>query len=61
MIDMKIAKIVEERGENNNYYYMLTLNKFQSTSISGHPDIEEDERIAEQFISKIDTIDGLWN
>lgn len=54
-----IKGIVAARGAVNRFY-MLTLNKFQSTSYS-HPDVEEDERIAKQFISKIDSIPGLWN
>jgi hypothetical protein len=38
---------------------MLTLNEFISTTF-GHPDIAEDERIANQFISKINSIPGIW-
>ncbi len=54
-----IANIVEESGAADNYY-MLTLNKFTSTSYS-HPDVEEDRRIADQFIAKINTIPNVWN
>ena len=54
-----IKELVAERGAANRFY-MLTINKFQSLSFS-HPDIAEDERIAKQFISKIDSIPGLWS
>ena len=46
------------RGENNKYY-MLVLDKFQSVNL-GHPDIAEDERIANQIIDKINSIPFVW-
>lgn len=54
-----IKGIVDEKGAQNKFY-MLTLNKFTSTSYS-HPDVAEDERIANQFIAKIDSIPGIWD
>ena len=47
------------RGEANKYY-MLVLDNFKTTSL-GHPDIAEDERIAEQVIEKINSIPFVWN
>ena len=46
-------------GEANKCY-MLELNKFTSTSF-GHPDVAEDQRIANQIIEKLDSIKGLWD
>ena len=54
-----IKDIVSEKGEENKYY-MLELNKFASTNLS-HPDIAEDQRIANQVIQKIDSIKNIWN
>lgn len=53
-----INSIVSERGAENDYY-MLTLNPFTSSTL-GHPDVEEDARIAEQFINKINSIENVW-
>lgn len=47
------------RGEENKCY-MLELDKFTSTSF-GHPDVAEDQRIANQIIEKLDSIKDLWN
>ena len=47
-----------ERGEENGYY-MLVLNKFTTSSME-HPDIAEDERIANKLIEKIDSIPDVW-
>lgn len=49
----------EERGEKNKYH-MLVLNNFTSINL-GHPDIAEDNRIAQQIINKIESIDGIWD
>lgn len=56
-----ISKIVysNERGEDNKYY-MLVLDDFTSINL-GHPDIAEDNRIAQQVIEKIDSIEGAWD
>ena len=56
-----IAEVVngEGRGEKEGFY-MLSLNTF-TTSFLGHPDIAEDERIANQIIEKIDSIPGVWD
>lgn len=49
----------DTRGEENKCY-MLELDKFTSTSF-GHPDVAEDQRIANQIIEKLDSIKDLWN
>lgn len=56
-----ISEVVndETRGEKNKFY-MLELDKFTSTNV-GHPDIAEDQRIANQIIEKIDSIKDVWN
>ena len=55
----EISGIVNNLGEKNRCY-MLTLDRFKSTSY-GHPDIAEDRRIADQFIAKIDSIADVWS
>ena len=54
-----IKSVVAEKGEENKCY-MLELDKFTTTSL-GHPDIAEDERIANQIIAKIDSIKNVWD
>ncbi|MBE7012380.1 MAG: hypothetical protein E7415_06880 [Ruminococcaceae bacterium] len=54
-----IESVVADRGEDNKCY-MLELDKFTTTSL-GHPDIAEDQRIANQIIAKIDSIKTVWN
>lgn len=54
-----IKSVVADKGEDNKYY-MLELDKFTTTSL-GHPDIAEDQRIANQIIAKIDSIKTVWN
>ncbi len=55
-----IKKLVEDetRGEANGFYFM-TLKRFATTS-HGHPDVTEGERIAQQLITKIDSIPNVW-
>jgi len=56
-----IKSVVDDatRGEKNKCY-MLELDKFKSTSF-GHPDVAEDQRIANQIIEKLDSIKDLWD
>lgn len=54
-----IKSVVADKGEDNKYY-MLELDKFTTTNL-GHPDIKEDQRIANQMIAKIDSIKTVWN
>ncbi len=48
----------EGRGEENGFY-TLCLKPFATIS-HGHPDIQEDERIANQVIAKIESIPNVW-
>ena len=54
-----IKSVVDNAGGGQNKYYMLVLNPFTTKSYD-HPDIAEDERIAEQIIAKVDSIPDVW-
>lgn len=56
-----IKEVVEGDGYGaENKYHMLSLDEFRYT-YDYHPDTKEHERIAKQFISKIDSINNVWD
>ena len=55
-----VRQAVTDRGGENNGFYYLEIKNFSASSM-GHPTVDEDRKIANRIIEKINTMDGLWN
>ena len=56
----EVKAVVDQMGGADEGYYYLKFNNFGGSGIHGHPNKAEHQAIANELITKINLISGIW-